>query len=186
MKIVIRKAIPEDAERIIDISIEVWNTTYKNLIPQEVIDKLQTKDKARIEKQKSTIKDNHTYVVEVDGKIVGFHTFGQSKDENYPNAGQIYAGYILDKYQGLGLGRRMAIECMKELKKEGYKTLITKCLVGNSSNEFHKSLGGVFIGKCPFEPFGMHIGEENIYYHADLEKSLNYNLENLKVNNKKI
>ena len=29
MKMEIRKAKQEDAERIIDINIEVWNTTYK-------------------------------------------------------------------------------------------------------------------------------------------------------------
>ena len=34
----IRKAKQEDAERIIDINIEVWNTTYKNLISQEIIE----------------------------------------------------------------------------------------------------------------------------------------------------
>ena len=43
----IRKAKQEDAERIIDINIEVWNTTYKNLISQEIIDKLQYKNKER-------------------------------------------------------------------------------------------------------------------------------------------
>ena len=58
----IRKAKQEDAERIIDINIEVWNTTYKNLISQEIIDKLQYKNKERIDKSKKRIKEkNNTY-----------------------------------------------------------------------------------------------------------------------------
>lgn len=183
MNIIIRKATIEDAETIIDINIKVWNTTYKDLIPQEIIDKLQTKDYTRIKRQKNNIKEkNNTYVAEVDGKIVGFNTFGKTRDENYKNAGEIYAEYILDEYQGLGLGRRMAIACMKELIKEGHTTLITKCLDRNSSNKFHKSLGGIFVGQSIFEPLGIYVGKENIYYHNNLEKSLDYNIE--KINKK--
>jgi len=98
--IVIRKAVPEDAEKIIDINIRVWNTTYKNLISQEIIDKLQFKDEARIVRNQKSIKENqNTFVALVDGKIVGFHTFGKTRDENFGDAGEIYAGYILDEYQ---------------------------------------------------------------------------------------
>lgn len=91
----IRKAKQEDAERIIDINIEVWNTTYKNLISQEIIDKLQYKNKERIDKSKKRIKEkNNTYVALVNGEIVGFSTYGRSRNNNYPNAGEIYAEYI--------------------------------------------------------------------------------------------
>ena len=55
MDIVIRKAKPEEAEQIIDIGIEVWNSTYKDLIPKDIIDKLQSKDEARIERKKKSI-----------------------------------------------------------------------------------------------------------------------------------
>ena len=182
--IVIRKAVPEDAENIIDISIEVWNETYNDLIPKEIIDKLQSKDETRIEKQKRSIKEkNHTFVVEVDGKLVGFHSFGKCKDDNFKDSGEIYAGYILDGYQGLGIGRKMAVACMQELIEEGYNTLVTKCLDGNPSNEFHKSLGGIFVGQSRFEPLGIYVGMENIYYHENLKKSLEYNKEIINKNN---
>ena len=186
MDIKIRKAIPEDAERIIDISIEVWNTTYKNIIPQDIIDKLQSKDEARIERQKRNIKENNNYyVAEVDGKIVGYNSYGQARDDNYKDSGEIYAAYILDGYQGLGIGRKMAVECMKELLKKGYKTMVTKCLDKNPSNEFHKSLGGIYLGQSLYEPMGIHVGYENIYYHEDLEKTLNTNIERLNKQTKK-
>ena len=182
--IVIRKARPEEAERIIDINIKVWNTTYKDIIPQEIIDKLQTKDQARIEKNAKSIEEkSNTFVAEIDGEIVGYTTYGKARDENYPNAGEIYAGYILDDYQGLSLGRRMAVACMEEMIKDGYMTLITKCLEGNPSNEFHKSLGGEFVGQSSFDPIGIHVGIENIYYHSDLKKTLGYNKEKLEKKN---
>lgn len=40
MNVEIRKAIPEDAERIIDINIKVWNNIYKDLISKKIIDNL--------------------------------------------------------------------------------------------------------------------------------------------------
>ena len=68
---------------------------------------------------------------------------------------------------------------MQDLLDQGYKTLVTKCLDGNPSNEFHKSLGGIYVGQSSFEPLGIYVGKENIYYHDDLEKSLNYNLDRI-------
>ena len=178
MNIEIRKAKPEEAEQIIDINIKVWNSTYKNIISQKIIDKLQFKDDERIRNKEKSLKEkNNTYIALVDGKIVGFHTFGKTRFDEYPNAGEIYAGYILDEYQGLGLGRKMAIACMKELLDNGYTELITACLVGNPSNEYHKSLGGVLVEQKEFTPLGIYVGMENVYFHRNLKKTLDYNLE---------
>ena len=182
--IVIRKAIPEDAETIIDINIKVWNSTYKNIVSQEIIDKIQVKNKERIELQEKIIEGaQNVYVALVNGLIVGYESFGKSYDEKYENSGEIYTAYILDNYQNLGLGRQMAIACMKELLNKGYITLVTKCLEGNPSNEFHKSLGGVLVGQSTFKPMGIYVGKENVYYHEDLTKSLEYNIEKLNKKN---
>lgn len=185
--IIIRKAKLEEAETIIDINIEVWNTTYKGLIPQEIIDMLQIKSPARIEKNQKDIKEKgNVFVAEVNGKIVGYSSYGKTRDENFPDTGEIYTGYILDDYQRLSLGRRLAVACMEEMVKDGFKTMITKCLVGNPTNEFHKSLGGEFIGQSSFDPKGIHAGMENIYFHEDLLKTLEYNKEKLERKNIKI
>ena len=72
---------------------------------------------------------------------------------------------------------------MKELLNKGDITLVTKCLEGNPSNEFHKSLGGVLVGQSTFKPMGIYVGKENVYYHEDLTKSLEYNIEKLNKKN---
>ncbi len=184
MNIEIRKAKPEETEQIININIEVWNQIYKDLIPQDLSNKIQEKSKERIEQQKYIIQHlNNVYVALVDGKIVGFESFGKSFDEKYYNSGELYTAYILKDYQRLGLGRKMAVECMKDLLNQGYTTIITKCLEGNPSNEFHKSLGGVYVGQDDFKPKGIYVCKENIYYHNNLEKSIEYHVSKI---NKKI
>ena len=62
-----------------------------------------------------------------------------------------------------------------ELLNEGYTELVTACLNGNPSNEFHKSLGGILVEQSEFEPLGIHVGTENVYFHKNLRKSLEYN-----------
>lgn len=181
--IIIRKATIDDAEKTIDINIKVWNTTYKDLIPQDVIDKLQVKTNERIENVKKHIRERQNYYVAlVDGEVVGYNSFGPTKDENYKDSGEIYAAYVLDQYQSIGLGRKLAIACMKDLIDMGYTTLITKCLQKNPSNEFHKSIGGVLVGTCDCYLRDVYVGKENIYFHDDLTKSLEYNLN--KFNNR--
>lgn len=59
MNIEIRKAKPEEAEQIIDINIKVWNSTYKNLISQKIIDKLQFKDDERIRNKEKSLKEKN-------------------------------------------------------------------------------------------------------------------------------
>lgn len=180
MKIEIRKAKPEEAEATIDINIAVWKTTYKDLIPMEIIEKLQVKDKERIKSKEDRIREKqNTIVALVDGKIVGYHSIAPARNVEYENCGEICAGYILDDYQGLGLGRKMAIECMKELINQGYTSMVTKCLVGNPANEFHKSIGGVFVKEMPIELMGIWSGIENLYYHENLQKSLEMNIEKI-------
>lgn len=175
MKVEIRKITEAEAEEKIDINIKVWWTTYRGLIPDEVIAKLQTKTKERIEKQKQTIREkNNTYGIYVDDKLVGYSSYGPARDENYKDSCEIYSCYILEEYQRLHLGRKVVIKILEDFVKEGYKAMITKCLVGNPSNKFHQSIGGKFVENTQLDLLG-ELFMENVYYHDDIEKSLELN-----------
>ena len=50
----------------------------------------------------------------IKSQIVGFNTFGNSRDEKYSDAGEICAGYILDDYQGITMHNKailLGISC---------------------------------------------------------------------------
>lgn len=172
MKIEIRKITEEEAEEKIDINIKVWWTTYRGLIPDEIIAKLQTKTEERIERQKQTIREkNNTYGIYVDNKLVGYSSYGPARDENYKDSCEIYSCYILEEYQRLHLGRKVVIKILEDFIQEGYKTMITKCLVGNPSNKFHEAIGGQLKGVTESELMGEKF-KVNVYYHDDIRKSL--------------
>lgn len=177
MKIEIKKLREEEAEEKIDINIKVWWTTYRGLIPDEIIAKLQTKTKERIERQKQTIREkNNTYGIYVDGKLVGYSSYGPARDENYKDSCEIYSCYILEEYQRLHLGRKVVIKILEDFIQEGYKTMITKCLVGNPANKFHEAIGGDFRNHTEIDLLGERF-LENVYYHEDIKKSLKLNQE---------
>lgn len=141
MKIEIKKLREEEAEEKIDINIKVWWTTYRGLIPDEIIAKLQTKTKERIERQKQTIREkNNTYGIYVDDKLVGYSSYGPARDENYKDSCEVYSCYILEEYQRFHLGRKVVMKILEDFIQEGYKTMITKCLVGNPANKFHEAI----------------------------------------------
>lgn len=177
MKIEIRKITEEEAEEKIDINIKVWWTTYRGLISDEIISKLQEKTKERIERQKQIIREkNNTYGIYVDDKLVGFSSYGPARDENYKDSCEIYSCYILEEYQRLHLGRKVVKKILEDFVQEGYKTMITKCLVGNPANKFHEAIGGVFREKTETDLLGVKL-LENVYYHEDIKKSLELNKE---------
>ena len=41
------------------------------------------------------------------GKVVGFAGYGNATDKELPDAGELFALYVLPEYYGTGLGRRL-------------------------------------------------------------------------------
>lgn len=179
MNIEIRKAKVEEAKDIIMINNIEWRSTYKGLLPDYIFDKREENSEERIEKFKKSIQENNNiYVALVDNKVVGFASYGKAKDDEYSNAGQIYACYILDEYHKYGIGTKLITHGMEALVNDGYTTMISGCLEGNPANEFHKFVGGKYIKTIDFPIFD-YVAKENIYYHENLAKSLEMNKQKL-------
>ena len=165
MNFLVRKAKTEDAKGILDVNIKSWQDTYNNILPIDYLNNLCSNSedyKKAIEKNEQKIKDyDNFYVVELDNKIVGFCSFGGSKKELKPLAGEIYALYVDKKYHGLGIGKALFIQVSKELFQK-YNDVIVSCLAKNMSNGFYKKMNCVKIGTCEFILDGKSY-EENLY-----------------------
>ena len=79
-------------------------------------------------------------ILEINNEIVGFVNFNITEDLEFTNCGEIIALYIISKYKGLGLGKKLVNEAINELKDMGCNKMIIACLKGNPSNEFYKHL----------------------------------------------
>lgn len=73
----IRKAEIQDSNQIIQINIESWKETYKNIFDEKLLNNLDNKKEESIEKCKNKI--NEYIVYEINNKVVGFLKYGKNK-----------------------------------------------------------------------------------------------------------
>ncbi len=144
----VRKAVPADALGITIVNVYTWKTAYAGLVPEKMIDERIADLLPRAEKSRRGIEEGGGYLVgEDDGTVVGFCMFGACRNEAYPGAGEIYALYVLDGYQGQGAGRALFAAAAGALKAQGFSTLIVNCLLGNLARGFYERMGGAVVGR---------------------------------------
>ena len=164
MDYVIRYSNLDDIPKIVHVVTISWNETYQDLVPREELEKLKHNEDERINRtlDKFLNKEYKQLVLEINGEVVGFARFGKSEDPLFTNCGEIFAFYIINKYHGLGLGRKLFERTRDELKKDGFDKMIIACLKGNPTNEFYKHMGGKYIKDGLFERLQL---KENIFYY---------------------
>ena len=159
----IRKALPIDALGITIVNVYTWKTQYTGLLPDELIDLRIREIKKNSDSIKERIENGTNYYVALEeDTIVGFCSFGKSREEEYKDYGEIYAIYNLEGFKGNGIGRSFFDIAIKYFKEQGFEKFIVKCLVNNPSEEFYKHMGGEIISKTQIEKCGFKI-DENIF-----------------------
>lgn len=160
----IRKAIPDDALGITIVNVYTWKTAYTGLIPDELIDARIDELKYLAKKRRKDIENNDNFIVaSIGNTIIGFCSYGNSRNESFMDSGEINALYVLHGFQGDGIGKELFLATTKELKHLGYSSVIINCLQGNSSIEFYKHMGGNVVSKRKDKIKGKLITEDIIY-----------------------
>lgn len=173
MNLIIRKGIMQDAKGVVEVNTYTWLTTYKGIMPEEVLQNRVNTMKQRISKvEKSIIEDDNLYVALNDEKVVGIITYGKSRNEKYKNAGEIYSIYVLDEYQGLGLGKKLFFKGINELINNGYNSMIVDVVDGNKTIHFYEKYGGVNV-EDRIDDFGTAKVTEHIMFFKDLKSIYN-------------
>ena len=163
MDYIIRQATKEDSYDIMHIVTVSWNETYKGIVPDDFLDELKNNEEERYKKHYNEFDNgnNKELVLEVNNEIVGFLRYGKASDNEFDNCGEIIAFYIINKYHGLGLGRKLFEEGIAKLKEMGFNKMIIACLKGNPTNDFYKHMGGKYIKDSLFTRLNL---KENIFY----------------------
>ena len=161
----IRKAFPKDALGISIVNTYTWKTTYFSLIPNYIIDSRIDALKSKAEKCKSDIEQNDNFIVAViDDTVIGFCTYGTSRNEVYKESGEIYALYVLKGYQGENIGKQLFIAGKNKLIDKGYSSIIINCLKGNKSLGFYEHMGGKIVGERHDCIDGYNMSEDILYF----------------------
>jgi len=103
--VVIRPAVPDDAEALAHLHLDVWDDAYAGLVPQSVLDDRRDKVAERVERWREILEGSAaTWVAEEEHGLVGFVSTGPARDNDMEELLELYALYVRATHWGTGLG----------------------------------------------------------------------------------
>lgn len=146
--VLIRKADVTDAGAIGKVSVESWQTTYRGIIADTVLQRLSMED--RVENWKNTIQadDSTTFVaVDAEEQIGGYLNMEVNKSAASASIGEITSVYLLENWQGQGIGKTLLLTAFTCFLEQSVHTVQVEVLAANDSRLFYEQLGAEMIEK---------------------------------------
>ena len=101
----IRRAVPEDAEALAHLHLDVWDDAYTGLMPQGILDDRREKADERVTRWHEILDGEHgNWVAEDADGLVGFATTGPARDNDMDDLLELWALYVRAAYYGSGVG----------------------------------------------------------------------------------
>jgi ribosomal protein S18 acetylase RimI-like enzyme len=161
MEVELREARPGDEPAVAELHVRSWQEAYRGLMPAEFLAALDPRERAGRYTFGSDADGGPTTLLALgtggafeggDGgdpsltnsgevrpgsppspgePLVGFVTFGGSRDDDAEGLGEVYALYVdPDRYRG-GVGRLLMAEARERLSEAGFSEAILWVLQGN-------------------------------------------------------
>lgn len=157
----IRRAVLADAKGIAKVQVDSWQTTYQGIVPAEFLAGMSYED--REQKWKNSIPEQAVFVAVEGEEVVGFSIGGPERTGNYPAyQGELYAIYILEEYQGKGIGKALVKAVVEQLVMQNISSMTVCALAENPACRFYEKLGGKKIDTIEMELAGKTLAE-NVY-----------------------
>lgn len=177
----IRKAVCADATGIATVHIKSWQSSYKNIVPDEILANLSLERRLQHWSQtlcasNPTVTNNEfVFVAENEtGAVVGFASGGPERTSDALYDGELYAIYLLENYQGQGLGKKLFRAVMRQLAAQNYNNMLLWVFTDNQPSwRFYEGQGGQELRSQQFELGGQNLSETGYGWQniADLVKS---------------
>jgi len=142
---VIREAVAADAYGLARVRVNGWRTTYRGIVPADYLLHVSSGSIEWAETVRTAIGRNELkgLVATVEEEIVGFILFGEERTGAYPlHKNEVYAIYILEGHQGLGIGSRLLERAVHSMCEAG---LLIWALEENPYRTFYERKQGRII-----------------------------------------
>ena len=122
---------------------KAWQEAYAGIVPQSYLDGKMTLERC----EANTFRWRDNIIVAKDGeRVVGFAGYGKCRNDDLPDAGEVFAIYILSEYYGQGVGWRLMWEALKQLSD--YSRIAVWVLKDNKrAIRFYERCGFRFDGR---------------------------------------
>jgi GNAT superfamily N-acetyltransferase len=131
---IVRLGTAADAEAIAVVHVDSWRAAYRGIVPAAILDGLSLERRAA--GWRETIKppgEERVWVVERDGRVIGFAATGPARDDDVPaRTGEIAAIYLDPAAWSTGVGRQVFAAAVHDLRRRGFDPLVLWVLTANA------------------------------------------------------
>jgi ribosomal protein S18 acetylase RimI-like enzyme len=151
-RIAIREATAGDAPTIARIHVEGWQTAYRGLVPDAVLDGFSIEHRTDGWRASLTRppSESRTWLVEGGGVVVGVAATGPGRDESAPpppGSGEVWMIYLAAAARGRGIGRRLFDHAVADLQVRGFAPIVVWVFEANPvARRLYESAGFVVDG----------------------------------------
>ena len=148
-EVVIREATPDDARAIAEVHVAAWRWAYRDDLPAAFLDGLTVDDREREWSEWLTPDARAgTLVAQEDDVLVGFCSFGPSRDEGATErTAEVLTIYLLEDVVGRGIGRELFASATDRLRELGYRRATLWVMASNDrSRRFYERAGWSWDG----------------------------------------
>ncbi len=140
----IRPAVPGDAADIARVQTRSWQTSYRGILPDHLLDTMNTARRATLRREILLDADALNLVAydTTHHDLVGFCNAGKSRRQG-PRVGELYEIYIVDRAKRFGLGRELFEGTTAWCRAGQMTSLIIWVLEANeNARRFYAAMGG--------------------------------------------
>jgi GNAT superfamily N-acetyltransferase len=129
----IRLATSADAWAIARVHVLSWQTGYRGLVSDSLLDGLSIERRATFWAAvfKEPLPNQQTFVADFSGDVRGFVTGGRCRDEDSTTSGELQAIYVLPEQWDTGTGSALHKACMDALRADAFTDATLWVIEGN-------------------------------------------------------
>jgi GNAT superfamily N-acetyltransferase len=142
----VRPATLDDQEVVAAVRVATWRVAYAGIVPRGALDAMDPV--AQGARWRAWFADRppteYQYVAEHRGRVVGFVHGGRYRDDDglAPDAGEVYALYVLPEEQGMGFGTALLETAVEHLRDRRLSPVLLWVLRDNTpTRRFYERRG---------------------------------------------
>ena len=138
----IRAATAEDIPSIGSIVSRSWLNTFNGLLPPEFLVSITAEGQRNRHERNFALKGLYYRVAVVSDRVVGFASWGPSRDASLSTQRELYAIYLEPSFERQGIGSLLFKTVISDVAKAGFQSIGLTALSVNPNLQFYLRLGG--------------------------------------------
>lgn len=144
-----RPATGEDALDIARIRAETWRSSYRGIVADEILDRIDADAWAeRVRPALAAPAPDRVHIVAEDpaGKVVGFALAGKERGGDPDHEAEVFLIYVLPAHHRTGIGTALMRETARLLRDRWMRSMLLWTLRDNpQARRFYERLGGRYL-----------------------------------------